>query len=505
VSGAHDTAMDWLVARAVHAEALFTTPAVDSFVRRIELGIADGGSAMLTGDPGTGKSITLRLLAERLRALPGVLVGTVEHPQSRTMDFYRELADLFAVPLASHNRWAGFKALRARWSDHIASSRCRPVLIIDEAQEALTTVLCELRILASKELDSKQLSCVVFAGDARLPERLRRVSESSSVSGSIWKPMPTTAERAQCSRMLSGNLPASTPLVSTSAQLTTLTTAPLSTTTRSTYSAPGSLLSKTRRADASRTTLLTLGFSPSFFDELVGKPSAGRTEHPSKASHGVADRQDLQLARFIRRDDQAVPLAPAEPRDDRLREPHLSARSELDRFGGRDAVRLVEAYGAPAMLPRVRRLPRRGAPCRSVTRRIPSARRPTKPDHPFGYCLPPLEASRLLTMPGIFVLAIRAELLTVEAADAARIRTPHLEAVTPNAENRRLLCTRRVIAAQPASDLERKRAHLRFFDDARRRFNHPPPGSVASAPSFRPKRFIILRTVALSLSACRDI
>src|SRR5580658_3424150 len=154
-------------------EALFTTPAVDSFVRRIELGIADGGFAMLTGDPGTGKSIALRLLAERLRALPDVLVGSVEHPQSRTMDFYRELGDLFGVPLAAHNRWSGFKALRARWGDHIAQTRCRPVLIIDEAQETLTTVFSELRILASKELDSKQLLCVVFAGDARLPERLR--------------------------------------------------------------------------------------------------------------------------------------------------------------------------------------------------------------------------------------------------------------------------------------------------------------------------------------------
>ena len=112
-------------------DALFTTPAVDSFLRRVELGIADGGFAMLTGDPGTGKSIALRLLAERLRALPDVLVGTVEHPQSRTMDFYRELGDLFGVPLASHNRWAGFKALRARWADHIASTRCRPVLIIE--------------------------------------------------------------------------------------------------------------------------------------------------------------------------------------------------------------------------------------------------------------------------------------------------------------------------------------------------------------------------------------
>jgi type II secretory pathway predicted ATPase ExeA len=49
----------------------------------------------------------------------------------------------------------------------------RPVLIMDEAQETLTTVFGELRILASKELDSRQLLCVVLAGDSRLPDRLR--------------------------------------------------------------------------------------------------------------------------------------------------------------------------------------------------------------------------------------------------------------------------------------------------------------------------------------------
>lgn len=157
----------------VPIDALFTTPAVDSYLRRVELGVADGGFAMLTGDPGTGKSVALRLLAERLRALPDVIVGTLEHPQSRTMDFYRELADLFGITLTAHNRWGGFKALRSRWADHIASTRCRPILIVDEAQETLSPVFNELRILASKDLDSKQLLCVVFAGDARLPERLR--------------------------------------------------------------------------------------------------------------------------------------------------------------------------------------------------------------------------------------------------------------------------------------------------------------------------------------------
>jgi type II secretory pathway predicted ATPase ExeA len=157
----------------VPTEAFYITPAVDTFVHRVQIGIADGGFAMVTGDPGTGKSVVLRLLTERLRALPNVVVGTIEYPQSRTSDFYRELGDLFGVPLTLHNRWAGFKALRTRWSDPIASTLTRPVLMMDEAQEALTAVLSELRILASKDLDACQLLSIVFAGDARLPERLR--------------------------------------------------------------------------------------------------------------------------------------------------------------------------------------------------------------------------------------------------------------------------------------------------------------------------------------------
>lgn len=157
----------------VPIEALYTTPPVDAFIRRVEVGIADGGYVLITGDPGTGKSVALRLLSKRLAALRDVVVGTIEHPQSRTMDFYRELGDLFSINLQSHNRWGGFKALRSRWTEHIASTLSRPVLILDEAQEALTTVLTELRVLASKELDSRQLLCVVLAGDARLVERLR--------------------------------------------------------------------------------------------------------------------------------------------------------------------------------------------------------------------------------------------------------------------------------------------------------------------------------------------
>lgn len=129
---------------------------------------------MIHGDPGSGKSIALRVLAERLARLPDVTVGAINHPQSNLADFYRELGDVFGVPLKPHNRWGGFKALREQWQTHLESTRRRPVLLIDEAQEMAPPVLSELRLMASARFDSQPLLCVVLAGAARLPEKLRR-------------------------------------------------------------------------------------------------------------------------------------------------------------------------------------------------------------------------------------------------------------------------------------------------------------------------------------------
>lgn len=157
----------------VPIDALHCMPQLDTFFRRIEFTITDGGFAMITGDPGTGKSVALRLLAHRLAQRPDVTVGTIDHPQSRVSDFYRELGDLFGVSLQHNNRFGGFKSLRARWAEHIASTLSRPVLIIDEAQEVLSSVFNELRILSSTDLDSRNLLCVIFAGDQRLPSRFR--------------------------------------------------------------------------------------------------------------------------------------------------------------------------------------------------------------------------------------------------------------------------------------------------------------------------------------------
>jgi general secretion pathway protein A len=157
----------------VPVEALHVTRHIDSFCWRVQQIVGEGGFALVTGAPGSGKSVTLRILAERLGAQRDIKIGIISRPQAGLSDFYREMGELFGVELAPHNRWAGAKVLRDRWQTHIDAALSRPVLIIDEAQEMLPAVLAELRLLSSARLDSHILLTVVLAGDVRLLERLR--------------------------------------------------------------------------------------------------------------------------------------------------------------------------------------------------------------------------------------------------------------------------------------------------------------------------------------------
>ena len=50
----------------------------------------------------------------------------------------------------------------------------RPVVLVDEAQELLPSVLCEIRLLASTDFDSRAILSVVLAGDTRLLDKLRQ-------------------------------------------------------------------------------------------------------------------------------------------------------------------------------------------------------------------------------------------------------------------------------------------------------------------------------------------
>ncbi len=157
----------------IPVDYIWHPPGMDIFFSRVESLVQQGGYAMISGEPGIGKSKTLQSLASRLSRQNDVLVGIMTRPQSRIHDFYREMGDVFGVNLRPANRYGGFKALRHRWKEHLNTTLYNPVLLIDEAQEVPTDCLNELRILSSEEFDSQSLLTTVICGDQRLPDRFR--------------------------------------------------------------------------------------------------------------------------------------------------------------------------------------------------------------------------------------------------------------------------------------------------------------------------------------------
>src|SRR5271163_1246711 len=69
-------------APAVPATALHVGPRIDSFRRRVTYLAAEGGFALVTGEPGTGKSAALRILADHLAGQRDVKVCMISRPQT---------------------------------------------------------------------------------------------------------------------------------------------------------------------------------------------------------------------------------------------------------------------------------------------------------------------------------------------------------------------------------------------------------------------------------------
>lgn len=154
------------------ASEMLDTEALQTARERLKAALEGRASAVLTGEPGCGKTCLLRALEEELP--PGrYRIHYIHNAAVPRRDFYRQLS--LAMGLESH---ANFAALFCSISRHIediaAQHKLRMVLLLDEAHLLPIQVLDQLHILLNYQRDSKPWLSIILVGLPELRETLKR-------------------------------------------------------------------------------------------------------------------------------------------------------------------------------------------------------------------------------------------------------------------------------------------------------------------------------------------
>lgn len=155
----------------VPVEELFEHDSSEGALKRLKAAVEGRSSAVLTGEPGTGKTFVLRALEEKL---PHSRFRTtyIHNSHVNYRDFYRQLSVVLGLePKATSE--ALFRMI-SRHLEETALSKVHPVILFDEAQLLPVRVLEQLPVLLNFQKDSKPFLSLILIGLPELRERLRR-------------------------------------------------------------------------------------------------------------------------------------------------------------------------------------------------------------------------------------------------------------------------------------------------------------------------------------------
>lgn len=130
-----------------------------------------GGFVQLTGEVGTGKTLLIRTLVERLPE--GVDAALVLYPVLTVSEFVAAICDELRVPYPGEK--ASLKQLIDALNAHLLQTHARgrrTVLIIDETQNLSHEVLEQVRLLTNLETTKQKLLQIILIGQPELAQML---------------------------------------------------------------------------------------------------------------------------------------------------------------------------------------------------------------------------------------------------------------------------------------------------------------------------------------------
>lgn len=161
----------------VPVDEFFWPPQLEDARMRIRAAIKGKTSAVITGDPGTGKTFVLRAVEKDLEGQP-YRFEYLHNSALNRRDFYRQLSGALGIePKGSAE--AVFRLTSQYIQELATTQKIRPVTCFDEAHMLPDTVLSHLPILLNYQRDSKPFLSIILVGLGELRTTLSRNIQSA--------------------------------------------------------------------------------------------------------------------------------------------------------------------------------------------------------------------------------------------------------------------------------------------------------------------------------------
>ncbi len=155
----------------IPAEALWMDGGRGAALVRLADTVTHRQHALVTGEPGVGKTCVLRALRDRLSTVHFRL-HYIAHVTLGRRDFYRQLC--YALGIAPKSTPAAmFEGIRKECHTSASEHRAHTVLVLDEAQLMPDSTMSQLHVLANFDWDSEPMLSLVFVGLPELHDKLR--------------------------------------------------------------------------------------------------------------------------------------------------------------------------------------------------------------------------------------------------------------------------------------------------------------------------------------------